>query len=145
MTHASGMCSNRPNRQEPVRLTQTVCRLIHHEPLCVDPDAILLADHNAMLTGQSKSLSQLSEELAHSLHEVTVTLASDEDAALVGAVRRIGRIGIDLGLPDLQRVAKDVLTCSISADTAALAATTARLLRLARQVLLQLREWRPPS
>lgn len=144
MGHASCMSWKRPNRQEPLRLTQAVCRLTHHEPLCLDPAVMLLVDHNPALVGKARSLPELSEELAHNLHVVTVTLAAAEHETMGAAVRQIGRIGLDLGLPELQRVAEDVLTCLAGAQTTALAATAARFLRLGRQAQLKIEEWPTP-
>lgn len=139
------MSQNRPNHCESVRSPPLVTRLLHQEVLRIDPEAVLEANLAAVSAGQSPSLSLLDEEMAHSLHVVAVALASAEHAALGAAVRQIGRLGLDLGLPDLRRVADDVLNCLTSQDLAALAATSARLLRLGRQAQVHVRQWWPSS
>ena len=139
------MNQNRPNRSESVRSPRSVTRLLHHEALRIDPDAVFEANLAAASAEQSPNLSQRDEEMAHSLHVVTVALASAEQAAMGAAVRQIGRLGLDLGMPDLRRVADDVLICLTSQDHTALAATGARLLRLGRQAQVHVQQLRPSS
>lgn len=139
------MNQNRPSRCESARSTHPVTRLLHHEALRIDPDAVLEASLAAASAGQLPNLSQLDEEMAHSLHVVAVALASAERAALAAAVRQIGRLGLDLGLPDVRRVADDVLNCLTRQDLTALAATGSRLLRLGRQAQGHVQQLRPSS
>lgn len=70
------------------------------------------------------------EELAGLLHTATMAHNSHGIDELGMAARRVRRMAVQTGLPDLARAADHVLDCIVQSDSAALAATVARLHRL---------------
>ena len=70
------------------------------------------------------------DELGHLLHTATVAHHSCGFEELGQSARRIRRLAVQAGIPDLARVADHVLDCIVQYDSAALGATVARLHRL---------------
>lgn len=108
----------------------TLARLVHREELRFDAEqrdrhmAYHTADLPADVTARTR------EELAGLLHTATMAHNVCGIDELGMASRRIRRMAVQGGLPDLARAADHVLDCIVQEDSAALGATVARLHRL---------------
>ena len=78
------------------------------------------------------------DELAHLLHTATVAHHACGFDELGQSARRIRRLSVRAGLPDLARAADHVIVCIVKYDSAALGATVARLHRLGLMALAEL-------
>lgn len=82
--------------------------------------------------------SRARDELAHLLHTATVAHHACGFDELSQSARRIRRLSVQAGLPDLARSADHVIDCIVKYDSAALGATVARLHRLGLMALAEL-------
>ena len=81
--------------------------------------------------------SRARDELGHLLHTATVAHHTCGFEELGESARRIRRLAVQAGLPDLARAADHVLDCIVQYDGAALGATVARLHRLGLMALAE--------
>ena len=85
------------------------------------------------------------EDLAHRLDAVAMAHVDCDFDGLARAARRIRRIAVEIGLPDLRRVADHVVDCLEQEEPTALAATVARLGRVGDKALAQVGGLRLPG
>ncbi|WP_372840535.1 hypothetical protein [Phaeovulum sp.] len=104
--------------------------LHHQEGVRLDPDRV---------TTLYSELGGVKAEavLCHSIEELAVLLATlqrsaqaNNRGAIVETAGALGRLAAEIGMITLARVAGDVAHTALAADTAALAATQARLVRI---------------
>jgi hypothetical protein len=122
-----------------------VSRLVPKTDLRLDFEALarLHAALGPKLAGAT--LAQAHAELAHQVQAVSMAHADCDLQAMTGAVRRIRRLAVDVGLPEMRRAADHVLDCLGQSDATALAATVARLVRLGDLALSQVGGLRLPG
>lgn len=117
----------------------SLARLVHHDELRFDPEqrdrhlAGESGDPPAVITARAR------DELAHLLHAATLAHNACGFDELTQSARRIRRLAVQAGLPDLARVADHVVDCIVQCDSAALGATAARLHRLGLLALQEMR------
>lgn len=106
----------------------TVLRVADRARLDAAAIQALVAEKGAMTT--EEILCRASEALARRLSQVETEWATGDLAALRKTARRVSAVAGQIGMAGLVRVAGDVARCIDDGDAVALAATTARLLRV---------------
>lgn len=128
------------NASPPVEVTHgaSFARLVPKDVLRFDPDQrdrhlqSLSSEPPAEVTARTR------DELAHLLHTASVAHHACGFDELSQSARRIKRLAVQAGMPDLARAADHVLDCIVQTDSAALGATSARLHRLGLLALAEL-------
>jgi len=107
-----------------------VARLFINEDVTVDHDRLSgLVDH----LGRTKAgdvLARAMDELAERLTQLEFAWAGGDVDDVVRRARGLGGIAEQMGMGNLSKVARDVQNTGLAGDSAALAATVARLLRM---------------
>ncbi len=118
-----------------VRPASELARLVPRDVLRLDADQ--RARHLMTFGGEASAevMAHTREELGHRLHTATVAHNGSAKDELANAARRIRRLAVRAGFPDLARAADSVLDCIVQEDDAALGATVARMHRLGILVL----------
>jgi hypothetical protein len=125
-----------PSDQEPAK--GRFARLVPRDVLRFDPEQ---RQRYIVANGQEPAADvtlRTRDELAHLLHTATIAHHSCGFEELSQSARRIRRLAVQAGLPDLARAGDHVLDCIVQCDSAALGATVARLHRLGLLALAEL-------
>ncbi|WP_133065026.1 hypothetical protein [Flavimaricola marinus] len=81
------------------------------------------------------TIARAHEDLTHQIHAVAIAHAACGFEAMAVAARRIRRLSMEVGLPEMRRAADHVLDCLQQSNATALAATVARLSRIGEIVM----------
>lgn len=122
-----------------------VSRLVPKTDLRLDFEALarLHAALGPKLAGAT--LVRAHDELAHQVQAVCIAHACCDLEGMASAVRRMRRLSLDVGLPEMRRAADHVLDCLAQPDATALAATVARLVRIGELAVSEVGGQRVPG
>jgi len=104
--------------------------LRHDEAVRLDPDRLVALYSELGEAGAEQVVCKAMEELVSRLTEIQRFADEGKAAALVRSARLLIKVAEQIGMQTFARVAEDVVRSVNAGDTAALAATLARLVRI---------------
>lgn len=107
-----------------------LARLVHDEGVRLDGDRLVALYAELGEAGAEAVICRAMEDLAATLADLQRLAARCDLVQMPGHAQLLARIGDDIGMTTLARVAGDVATCALRGDLAALAAVLARLVRI---------------
>lgn len=113
-----------------MRASADLSVLRFEEGVRLDPDRLIALYAELGETGAERVVCRAMEELAVRLTDIQNFTLSGDIPALVRSGELLGKLAAQVGMATLARVAGDVVVCAGKGDTASLAATLARLVRI---------------
>jgi hypothetical protein len=110
--------------------------LKHDEPVRLDPERLAMLFRQLGPAGAENVIARAMEELGHRLAELAPLRRDGRLGDLSRRARSLIAIAEQIGLASFARVSGDVAICAARSDEPALAATLARLERIADRSLL---------